>query len=162
MWEKLKEVLPNKQKIVANSLLSQHGEVVDDLADITDIFNEHFSTVGEHLVNNATPRGLADDNIHLTRINSLEGNTARYYRGVCSKANIINVGREGNWSGWNKCKNVANIIELFNESNITQNTANTRWSHLSITVEINVIQLTIALFPYCQLSPKSWSDGYIQ
>ncbi len=37
--KKLKEVLPNKQKIVANSLLSQHGEVVDDLADIDDIFN---------------------------------------------------------------------------------------------------------------------------
>ena len=72
MWKKLKEVLPNKQKIVANSLLSQHGEVVDDLADIADIFNEHFSTVGERLVSNATPRGLVDDNIHLTRINSLD------------------------------------------------------------------------------------------
>ena len=58
--------------IVANSLLSQHGEVVDDLADIADIFNEHFSTVGERLVSNATPRGLVDDNIHLTRINSLD------------------------------------------------------------------------------------------
>ena len=46
MWEKLKEVLPNKQKIVANSLLSQHGEVVDDFTDIADIFNEHSSTVG--------------------------------------------------------------------------------------------------------------------
>ena len=74
MWKKLKEVLPNKQKIVANSLLSQHGEVVDDLADIADniLFNEHFSTVGERLVSNATPRGLVDDNIHLTRINSLD------------------------------------------------------------------------------------------
>ena len=41
--------------------------------------------------------------------------TARYYRGVCSKANSINVGREGNWSGWNKCKNVANIIEVYNK-----------------------------------------------
>ena len=74
--KKLKEVLPNKQKIVANSLLSQHGEVVDDLADIADIkklFNEHFSTVGERLVSNATPRGLVDDNIHLTHSNSLEG-----------------------------------------------------------------------------------------
>ena len=49
------------------------GEVVDDLADIADIFNEHFSTVGERLVSNATQRGLVDDNIHLTRINSLEG-----------------------------------------------------------------------------------------
>ena len=39
--EKIKEVLPNKHKIVANSLLSKHGEVVDDLADIADIFNEH-------------------------------------------------------------------------------------------------------------------------
>ena len=73
MWKKLKEVLPNKQKIVANSLLSQHGDVVDDLADIADIFSEQFSTVGERLVSNATPRGLVDDNIHLTRINSLEG-----------------------------------------------------------------------------------------
>ena len=72
MEKKLKEVLPNKQKIVANSLLSQHGEVVDDLADIAGIFNEHFSTVGERLVRNATPRGLVDDNIHLTRINSLD------------------------------------------------------------------------------------------
>ena len=72
MWKKLK-VLPSKQKIVPSSLLSQHGEVVDDLADIADIFNEHFSTVGERLVSNATPRGLVDDNIHLTRINSLEG-----------------------------------------------------------------------------------------
>ena len=53
MRKKLKEVLPNKQKIVANSLLSQYGEVVDDLADIADIFNAHFSTVG-----------LVDDNIH--------------------------------------------------------------------------------------------------
>ena len=26
----------------------------------------------------------------------------------------------------------------------------------------NVIQLTIALFSYGKLSPKSWSDGYIQ
>ena len=41
MWKKLKEVLPSKQKIVPSSLLSQHGEVVDDLADIADIFNEH-------------------------------------------------------------------------------------------------------------------------
>ena len=73
MDKKLKEVLPNKQKLVANSLISQHGEVVDDLADIADIFNEHFSTVGERLVSNATPRGLVDDNIHLNRINSLEG-----------------------------------------------------------------------------------------
>ena len=56
MWKKLKEVLPNKQQLVSNSLLSQHGDVVDDLADIADIFNEH----------------LVDDNIHLTRINSLE------------------------------------------------------------------------------------------
>ena len=70
--KKLKEVLPNKQKIVANSVLSQHGEVVDDIADITDICNEHFSTVGERLVSNATPRGLVDGNIRLTRINPLE------------------------------------------------------------------------------------------
>ena len=40
--------------------------------------------------------------------------TARYYRGACTKANIINVGQEGNWSGWNKCKNVANSIEVYN------------------------------------------------
>ena len=40
--------------------------------------------------------------------------TSRYHRGVCSKANIINVGREGNWTGWNKCKNVANSIEVYN------------------------------------------------
>ena len=73
MEKKLKEVLLYKQKIVANSLLSQQGEVVDDLADIADIFNEHFSTVGERLVSNATPSGLVDDNIHLTRINSLDG-----------------------------------------------------------------------------------------
>ena len=71
MWKKLKEVLPNKQKIVANSLLSQHG-VADDLADIADIFNEHFSAVGERLVSNATPCGLVDDTIHLTCINSLD------------------------------------------------------------------------------------------
>ena len=57
--KKLKEVLPNKQKPVANSLISQHREVVDDLADIADIFNEHFSTVGERLVSNATPRCLS-------------------------------------------------------------------------------------------------------
>ena len=73
MWKKRKEVLPSEQKIVLSSLLSQHGEVVDDLADIADIFNEHFSTVGERLVSNATPRGLVGDNIRLTRINSLEG-----------------------------------------------------------------------------------------
>ena len=73
MWKKLKEVLPSKQKIVPSSLLSQHGEVVDDLADIADIFNEHFSTVGERLVSNATPRSSVDENIHLTPINSLEG-----------------------------------------------------------------------------------------
>ena len=60
---KLQEVLPNKQKRVANALLSQHGEVVDDLADIADIFNEHFSKVGERLVSNTTPRGLVDDNV---------------------------------------------------------------------------------------------------
>ena len=66
MWKKLKEVLPSKQKIVPSSLLSQHGEVVDDLADIADIFNEHFSTVEERLVSNATSRGSVDDNIHLT------------------------------------------------------------------------------------------------
>ena len=29
--------------------------------------------------------------------------------------NIINVGREGNWSGWNKCKHVANSIEVYNK-----------------------------------------------
>ena len=73
MWKKLKDVLPSKQKIVPSSLLSQHGEVVDDLADIAAIFNEHFSTVGERLVNNATPRRSVDENIHLTPINSLEG-----------------------------------------------------------------------------------------
>ena len=39
MWKKLKEFLPSKQKIVPSSLLSQHGEVVDDLADIAYIFN---------------------------------------------------------------------------------------------------------------------------
>ena len=55
------DVLPSKQKSVPNYLLSQQGEVVDDLADIADIFNEHFSTVGERLVRNATPRGLVDD-----------------------------------------------------------------------------------------------------
>ena len=71
--EKLKEVLPSKQKIVPSSLISQHGEVVDDLADIADIFNEHFCTFGERLFSNVTPRGSVDDNIHLlTRINSLE------------------------------------------------------------------------------------------
>ena len=73
MFSHSKEVLPNKQTMVANYLLSQHGEVVNDLADIADIFNEHFSTVGERLVSNATPRGIVDNNIHLTRINSLEG-----------------------------------------------------------------------------------------
>ncbi len=73
MWKKVKEVLPSKQKIVANALLSQHGEVDDDLEDIAYIFNGHLSTVGERLVSNATPRGLVDDNIHLTRINSLYG-----------------------------------------------------------------------------------------
>ena len=57
MWNKLKEVLHSKQKIVSNSLL-----------DIADIFNEHFSTVGERLVSNATPRGSVDDNVHITRI----------------------------------------------------------------------------------------------
>ena len=65
MWKKLKEVLPSKQKIVPSSLHSQHGKVVDDLADIADIFNEHFSTVEECLVSNATSRGLEDDSIHL-------------------------------------------------------------------------------------------------
>ena len=64
--EKLKEVLPSKQKIVPSSLLSQDGEFIDDLADIADTFNEHFSTVGERLINNATPRGSVDGNIHLT------------------------------------------------------------------------------------------------
>ena len=68
MWKKVKEVLPSKQKIVANALLSQHGEVDDDLEDIAYIFNGHLSTVGERLVNNDTPRCLADDDI-----NSLEG-----------------------------------------------------------------------------------------
>ena len=38
---------------------------------------------------------------------------ARYYRGVCSKGNIINVGLEYNWSGRNKCKNVANSFEVY-------------------------------------------------
>ena len=57
--EKLKEALPRKQKIAPSSLISQHGEVVDDLADIADIFNEHFSTVGERLVSNVTPRHVA-------------------------------------------------------------------------------------------------------
>ena len=51
----------------------QHGEVVDVVADIANIFNEYVSTVGERLVSNATPRGVVDDSIHLTSINSLEG-----------------------------------------------------------------------------------------
>ena len=151
--KKLKEVLPNKQKIAANSLLSQHGEVVDDLADIADIFNEHFSTVGEHLVSNATPRGLVDDNIHLTRINSLD-----------VKCTLPDIGREGNWSGWNKCKNVANIIEVYNKifNPHIQSLDKVRTLPKRLEIKINVIKLTITLFPYCQLSPKSWSDGYIQ
>ena len=40
---------------------------------------------------------------------------ARYYRGVCSKGSIINVGRECNWSRWNKCKHVANSFEVYNK-----------------------------------------------
>ena len=40
--------------------------------------------------------------------------TARYYRGVCSTTNSINVGREDNWYGWKKCKNVANSIKVYN------------------------------------------------
>ena len=116
MWEKnLKKFLSSKHKIVANSLLSQRGEVVDDLADIAHIFNEHFSTVGERLVSNATSRGLVDGSLHLSRITSLEGKyTLPDMTGVCSEANIINVGREGNWSGWNQCKHVENGIEVHN------------------------------------------------
>ena len=64
--EKIKEVLPSKQKIVPSSLLSEDGEFIDDLADIPDTFNENLSTVGERLINNATPLGSVDDNIHLT------------------------------------------------------------------------------------------------
>ena len=41
---------------------------------------------------------------------------ARYYRGVFSKGSIINVGRECNWSRWNKCKNVANSFKVYNKS----------------------------------------------
>ena len=67
MWKNLGRFFLRNTNIVANSLLSQHGEVVDDIADIADIFNEHLSTVGERLVSNATPRGLVDDNIHLQR-----------------------------------------------------------------------------------------------
>ena len=156
--QRVKEVLPNKQKIVANSLLSQHGDVVDDLADIADIFNEHFSTVGERLVSNATSRGLVDDNIHLTRINSLEEKctlpdiTDEY---VQKQISSMSVGKATGPDGIS-----VNMLQI--ASRYTQKTGNTRWSHLFMKVEINVIQLTIALFPYCQLSPKSWSDGYIQ
>ena len=46
LWKKLKGVLPNKKKITPNSILSANGENIDDLADIADTFNEHFSTMG--------------------------------------------------------------------------------------------------------------------
>ena len=54
LWKKLKEVLPNKKKITPNSILSANGENIDDLADIADTFNEHFSTIGERMCSNAT------------------------------------------------------------------------------------------------------------
>ena len=138
------------------------------------ILNEHFSTVGERLVSNATPRGLVDANIHLTRINSLEGKctlpdiTEEY---VQTQISSMSVGKATGPDGIS-VKTIANRIEVYttifnpyiqslDKVRTLPKTGNTRWSHLFIKVEINVIQLTITLFPYCQLSPKSWSDGYI-
>ena len=172
MWKKRKEVLPNKQKIVANSLLSQHGDVVDDLADIADIFSEQFSTVGERLVSNATPRGLVDDNIHLTRINSLEGKcslpdiTEEY---VQKQISSMSVGKATGPDGISvKMLQIASryitksLTHIFNLSIVCEHYPKD-WKYALVTkVEIIVIQLNIALFPYCQLSPKSWRDGYIQ
>ena len=115
--KKLKEVLPSKQKIVPSSLLSQHGEVVDDLAYIADIFNEHLSTVGERLVSNATPRSSVDENIHLTPINSLEGKctlpdiTEEY---VQKEISSMSVGKATGPDGIS-VKNVANSIEVYNK-----------------------------------------------
>ena len=170
--KKLKEVLPSKPKIVANYLISQHGEVVEDLADIADILNEHFSTVGERLVSNATPRGLVDDSVHLTRINSLEEKctlpdiTEEY---VQKQISAMSVGKATGPDGISvKMLQIASmyiiksLTHVFNLS-IWGEDYPKDWKYaLFIRVEINVTQLTIALFPYCQLSPKSWSDGYIQ
>ena len=72
LWKKLKEVLPNKRKIVPKSILSQNGDFVDDLADIADTFNEHFSTIGTRMASNAPPCELeADDNTHFPVPDSL-------------------------------------------------------------------------------------------
>ena len=166
--------LANK-KILPSSLLSQHGEVVDDLADIADIFNEHFSTVGERLVSNATPRGLVDDNIHLTRINSLEGKctlpdiTEEY---VQKQISSMSVGQATGPDGISvKMLQIASmyitksLTHIFNLSIRCEHYPKD-WKYALVTPihkggdKCN--KLTIALFPYCQLSPKSWSDGLIQ
>ena len=159
--KQLKEVLPSKQKIVANSLLSQNGEVVDDLADIADIFNEHISTVGERLVNNATPRELVDDSIHLTRINSLEGKctlpdiTEEY---VQKQISAMSVGKSTGPDGISvKMLQIASRYIIKSSTHIFKLSIRCEqypkeWKSALVTpfikVEINVTQLTIALFPF--------------
>ena len=73
LWKKIKEVLPNKKKITPNSILSANGENIDDLADIADTFNEHFSTIGQRMCSNATPRDFeVHDNIDSFLHNSVD------------------------------------------------------------------------------------------
>ena len=73
LWKKLKDVLPNKKKITPNSILSANGENIDDLADIADTFNEHFSTIGQRVCSNATPRDFeVHDNIDSFLHNSVD------------------------------------------------------------------------------------------
>ena len=60
--------------------------------------------------------------------------TARKVRGVCSEANISNVGGEGNWSGWNQCKTMLQIASRY------------------ITSLTHIFNLSIR----CEHYPKDW------
>ena len=55
LWKKLKEVLPKKQKSIPNSIISLHGENIDNPTDIADTLNEYFSTIGTRMAANDPP-----------------------------------------------------------------------------------------------------------
>ena len=62
LWKKLKEILPQKQKYIPSSILSADGENIHDPTEIADIFNEHFSTIGERLADHSIPSEPEEDN----------------------------------------------------------------------------------------------------
>ena len=73
LWKKLKDVLPNKQKMIPKSIVTNDGKIFDDLTDIADAFNEHFSTIGSRMASNAPQYELEENDTYYPAIDLPDG-----------------------------------------------------------------------------------------